>query len=97
MKSIHAAFLLVALFCGGLVAAAPPNIVFIFSDDHAYQAISAYGDSRKLIETPNIDRIGREGMRFDRCLVTNSICGPSRACILTGIYNHLNGFLNNTN
>src|SRR5207244_13136290 len=45
-----------------------PNIVFIFSDDHAYQAISAYGDARKLIETPNIDRISREGMRFNRCL-----------------------------
>ena len=46
-----------------------PNIVFIFSDDHAYQAISAYGEARKLIETPNIDRIAKEGMRFDRCLV----------------------------
>lgn len=75
----------------------PPNIVFIFSDDHAYQAISAYGDARKLIDTPNIDRIGKEGMRFDRCLVPNSICGPSRACVLTGKYNHLNGFVNNTN
>ncbi len=75
----------------------PPNIVFIFSDDHAYQAISAYGDPRKLLETPNIDRIGREGVRFNRCLVTNSICGPSRATILTGKYSHLNGFYNNTN
>lgn len=75
----------------------PPNIVFIFSDDHAYQAISAYGDARKLIATPNIDRIAKQGMRFDRCLVTNSICGPSRATILTGKYNHLNGFVNNTN
>jgi arylsulfatase A-like enzyme len=74
-----------------------PNIVFIFSDDHAYQAISAYGDSRKLIETPNIDRLGREGMRFDRCLVTNSICGPCRATVLTGTYNHINGFVNNSN
>ena len=74
-----------------------PNIVFIFSDDHAYQAISAYDDPRKLIETPNIDRIGREGMRFDRCLVPNSICGPSRATVLTGKYSHLNGFYNNTN
>jgi arylsulfatase A-like enzyme len=83
----------------GAGAAEPrrPNIVFIFSDDHAYQAISAYGDSRKLIDTPNIDRIGREGMRFDRCLVTNSICGPSRAAILTGKYSHKNGFYNNTN
>ncbi|MEQ1858744.1 MAG: sulfatase [Chthoniobacteraceae bacterium] len=74
-----------------------PNIVFIFSDDHAYQAISAYGDERKLIDTPNIDRLAKEGMRFDRCLVSNSICGPSRATILTGKYSHLNGFFNNSN
>ena len=74
-----------------------PNIVFIFSDDHAYQAISAYGDPRSSSRRPNIDRIGREGMRFDRCLVPNSICGPSRATVLTGKYSHLNGFYNNTN
>lgn len=72
-----------------------PNILFIFTDDHAYQAISAYNG--KLNQTPNLDRIAREGMRFDRCLVTNSICGPSRACILTGKYSHRNGFYNNTN
>ncbi|MFM8251216.1 MAG: sulfatase [Planctomycetota bacterium] len=77
--------------------AARPNIVFIFSDDHAYQAISAYGESRKLIDTPHIDRIAREGMRFDRCLVPNSICGPSRATVLTGKYSHQNGFYNNNN
>ena len=74
-----------------------PNIVFIFSDDHAYQAISAYGDPRRLIETPNLDRIAKEGMRLDRCLVTNSICGPSRATVLTGKYSHKNGFYNNSN
>src|SRR5258707_9848642 len=74
-----------------------PNIVFIFSDDHAYQAISAYNDPRKLIETPNIDRLAKEGMRFDRCVVPNSICGPSRATVLTGKYNHINGFVNNSN
>jgi arylsulfatase A-like enzyme len=74
-----------------------PNIVLIFSDDHAYQAISAYGDNRRLIETPHIDRIAKEGMRFDRCIVTNSICGPSRATVLTGKYSHSNGFYNNTN
>jgi arylsulfatase A-like enzyme len=74
-----------------------PNIVFIFSDDHGYQAISAYGDSRKLIDTPNIDRLAKEGMRFDRCLVPNSICGPSRASVLTGTYSHINGFYNNSN
>jgi arylsulfatase A-like enzyme len=80
-------------------AAAPrqPNIVFIFSDDHAYQAISAYGESRKLLETPNLDRIAKGGIRFDRCLVPNSICGPARATVLTGKYNHLNGFPNNSN
>jgi arylsulfatase A-like enzyme len=72
-----------------------PNIVFIFSDDHAYQAVSAYGNG--LNQTPNIDRLGKEGMRFDRCLVPNSICGPSRATVLTGKYSHLNGFYNNTN
>lgn len=73
-----------------------PNIVFIFSDDHAYQAISAYGDPRHLNETPNIDRLAKEGIRFDRCLVPNSICGPSRATVMTGKYSHLNGFFNNT-
>ena len=75
----------------------PPNILFIFSDDHAYQAISAYNDPRRLIETPHIDRLAREGMRFDRCIVPNSICGPSRASVLTGKYSHINGFYNNTN
>ena len=79
----------------GLAEAMPPHIVFIFSDDHAYQAISAYNDPRKLLVTPNIDRIAREGMRFDRCLVPNSICGPSRATVLTGKYSHRNGFYNN--
>lgn len=96
--------LLVGLGVSASLAAAPvageqrqPNIVFIFSDDHAYQAISAYQDPRQLIETPNIDRLAREGMRFDRCLVPNSICGPSRATVLTGKYSHKNGFYNNTN
>src|SRR3954453_19602523 len=70
-----------------------PNILFIISDDHAYQAISAYDSSRA--KPPNIDRIAREGMRFDRCYVTNSLCGPSRACILTGKYSHKNGFYDN--
>jgi arylsulfatase A-like enzyme len=74
-----------------------PNILFIMSDDHAWQAVSAYGDARKLIETPQIDRIAREGMRFDSCLVTNALCGPSRAATLTGTYSHINGFYNNTN
>jgi len=75
---------------------ARPNILFIMSDDHAYQAIGAYpGRLQPLNPTPQIDRIARAGMRFDRCLVTNSICGPSRAVLLTGKYSHLNGFMQN--
>ncbi len=74
-----------------------PNILFIFSDDLTCQALSCYGDDRRLLETPNIDSIARDGMLFKRCLVTNSICGPSRATILTGKYSHLNGFYNNAN
>jgi len=70
-----------------------PNIVFIMSDDHAYQAISAYND--KLIQTPNIDRIANEGMLFTNASVTNSICAPSRAVILTGKHSHLNGKIDN--
>tara|TARA_R110000850_G_scaffold23366_3_gene69117 strand:- start:1165 stop:2823 length:1659 start_codon:yes stop_codon:yes gene_type:complete len=73
-----------------------PNIVFVFSDDHATQAISAYGGRlAEVAPTPNLDRIAAEGMMFTRCLVTNSICGPSRATILTGKYSHLNGFFQN--
>ncbi len=71
----------------------PPNIVLIISDDHAYQAISAYGS--QLIQTPNLDRIGARGVRFDRAFVTNSICSPSRAVILTGKHSHMNGLRNN--
>jgi arylsulfatase A-like enzyme len=99
MNLRHLALTILAL-PHGLFAAdpkPPPNILFIFSDDHAFQAISAYGESRQLLETPQLDRIARDGMRFDRCLVTNSICGPSRATVLTGTYNHINGFVNNTN
>ena len=70
-----------------------PNIVFIMSDDHGYQAISAYG--HKLNETPNIDRIANEGMLFNNACVTNSICAPSRAVILTGKHSHINGKIDN--
>jgi len=70
-----------------------PNIIFIMADDHAYQAISAY--SNRLIETPNIDRIAKMGMRFTNATVTNSICAPSRATILTGKHSHLNGKIDN--
>ncbi len=74
-----------------LSSAAPPrpNILFIFSDDHAQHAISAYGS--KVNQTPNIDRLAREGARFKNSFVVNSICTPSRATLLTGQYSHLNG------
>ena len=66
-----------------------PNILFIMSDDHASHAISAYGS--RINETPNLDRIAEDGMRFDSVFCTNSICTPSRAAILAGTYNHVNG------
>ncbi len=69
--------------------ARPPNIIFIMSDDHAAHAISAYGS--RINQTPNLDRLAREGMRLDRCFAVNSICTPSRATVLTGKYSHLNG------
>ncbi|QHV96004.1 sulfatase family protein [Spirosoma endbachense] len=70
-----------------------PNIIIIFSDDHALQAISAYGSP--YIRTPNIDRIGREGAVFQNMFCTNSICAPSRATLLTGKYSHSNGHRDN--
>ncbi|MBN2711199.1 MAG: sulfatase [Planctomycetes bacterium] len=66
-----------------------PNILFIMSDDHAAHALSCYGS--RVNKTPNLDRIANEGIRFDNCFCTNSICEPSRAAILTGTYNHING------
>lgn len=73
----------------GAGAAARPNILFIFTDDHATQSIGAYGS--KINTTPNLDRLAGEGMLFRRALVSNAICAPSRAVILTGKYSHLNG------
>lgn len=70
-----------------------PNILFIMADDHAYQAISAY--SNRLINTPNIDKIAKGGMLFTNASVTNSICAPSRATILTGKHTHINGKIDN--
>src|SRR5512133_137470 len=70
-----------------------PNIIFIMSDDHAYQAISAYGSG--LNKTPNIDRIAKEGAIFTRACVTNSICAPSRAVMLTGKHSFINGKIDN--
>lgn len=89
-------FLLAALSIMPLVAADRPNIVFIFSDDHALSAISAYeGLYKDVAPTPNIDRIGKEGAMFRRSFCANSICGPSRASILTGKHSHKNGYLTN--
>jgi N-acetylglucosamine-6-sulfatase len=93
-------FLILAA-CSSLLAPASaierPNIIFMFSDDHACNAISAYpgGLFDKIAPTPNIDRIAKEGMLFENSFCANSICGPSRANILTGKHSHLNGFLDN--
>jgi len=81
--------LLQIFLCALCSAQSRPNILFIFSDDHATHAISAYGS--KINQTPHLDRIAKEGLRFDRCFVTNSICTPSRAVVLTGKYSHKNG------
>ncbi len=70
-----------------------PNVLFLFTDDHAAHAMSCYGS--KINQTPNLDRIAQGGMRFQNCFATNSLCGPSRAVIQTGKYSHLNGFLQN--
>ncbi|TWU17477.1 Arylsulfatase [Novipirellula galeiformis] len=93
MKSPVLATLFTLVVTTAAQAAPPPNILFIFTDDHCEQALSAYDPAR--ISTPNLDRIAKQGMRFNRCLVTNSICGPSRAVIQTGKYSHLNGFKTN--
>ena len=84
---------LVVIVSGLAQAAERPNILFIMADDHAERAISAYGSD--LIDTPNIDRIANEGIRFANSFVTNSICAPSRAVLLTGKYSHLNGLRDN--
>ncbi|NLX12886.1 MAG: sulfatase [Phycisphaerales bacterium] len=70
-----------------------PNILFVFTDDHASHAISAYGS--KINRTPNIDRLASEGMLFRNCFCTNSICAPSRAVVLTGKHSHVNGVIHN--
>lgn len=70
-----------------------PNIIFIMTDDHTTQAMSCYGGN--LVETPNMDRIASEGLRLDNCYATNALSGPSRACILTGKFGHVNGFVDN--
>ncbi|MEH6570540.1 MAG: sulfatase [Halioglobus sp.] len=86
-------FLLVAVTFPVNATEGRPNILFIMSDDHATRAVSAYGDA--IVETPNIDRIAANGVRFDRAYVGNALCGPSRATTLTGLHSHGNGFYSN--
>jgi arylsulfatase A-like enzyme len=92
IKKFFFLFLIIA-GCSENINNQKPNILFIMSDDHAYQAISAY--DQRLIKTPNIDRIAKEGMLFTNASVTNSICAPSRAVILTGKHSHINGKIDN--
>lgn len=77
----------------GAQRAARPNILFMMTDDQAQSALSAYGNT--ILSTPNMDRIGREGIRFDKAFVTNSLCAPSRASFLTGLYSHTHGVTTN--
>ena len=91
-KSIFKVFFLVILFSCNKKHS-QPNIVFIMSDDHAFQAVSAYGHN--LNNTPNIDRIAKEGAIFNKGFVTNSICAPSRAVMLTGKHSFVNGKVDN--
>ncbi len=92
-KKIAMVFFAVAMVTAAYNQQNKPNILVIFSDDHAQQAISAYGS--KLTQTPNIDRIAKEGVLFSNSFVTNSICAPSRAVLLTGKYSHMNGLRDN--
>ncbi len=90
------------LLSGAAAAAASdderPNILFVFSDDHAPHAIGAYGGWLESVNpTPEIDRLASQGMLFRNSFCTNSICGPSRAVILTGLHSHRNGFMMNGN
>ncbi len=88
-KFLCAAVFVLSVVCHTVLAAERPNIIFIFSDDHAQHAISAYGS--KVNQTPHLDRLAKDGARFVNSFVTNSICTPSRATLLTGQYSHLNG------
>ncbi len=83
------------LFCLGNCAIAQqrPNIIYIMSDDHDNDAISAY--NKQFISTPNIDKLAKEGMKFNKAFVGNSICSPARATLLTGQHSHKNGVKNN--
>lgn len=85
--------LIFLLLLSASTSAQQPNIIYIMSDDHDADAISAY--SKKLIQTPNIDRLAKEGIKFNNAFVGNSICGPARATLLTGQHSHKNGVIDN--
>src|SRR3546814_5569149 len=99
LRHLSVAALALPLLLAGAAQAKPaerPNIVYIMSDDHAYQAISAYGSVlSKLAPTPNIDRIAKNGAIFTNSFVGNSLCGPSRATLLTGRQSNAHGFTRN--
>jgi len=97
-RVLHLSFCSLLLLSGWAKAdQSRPNILFLFSDDHAVKAISAYGGPlAEVAPTPNIDRLAREGAVFLNSFCANSICGPSRATILTGKHSHKNGFMRNT-
>lgn len=93
MKGITSLLFMICLGMSAVIAQSKPNILIIISDDHAYQSISAYGSPYG--STPHIDRIANEGLLLHRAYVNNSLCGPSRASLLTGKYSHKNGFKEN--
>ncbi len=97
MKNRIVSCLVALLASSGLASTAPaddrPNIVFVYADDHAQHAVGAYGS--RINRTPNIDRLAEEGMRFTETFVANSICGPARATILSGLHSHRNGKMTN--
>ena len=98
MKPTYFALVILPALSTWAAAAERPNILFIFSDDHAPHAIGAYdGWLRSVNPTPNIDQLAAQGMLFEHSFCTNSICGPSRAVIMTGKHSHKNGFMNNGN
>ena len=95
MKHLLLTTIAVVLSTSSLVLGERPNIVFIMSDDHALEAIGAYGSwLKKYCPTPAIDQLAAEGIRFTNVCCNNSICSPSRASILTGQYSHKNGVPN---
>lgn len=97
MKLLSIFILSLVIFSSCTKTQEKPNIIWIFSDDHSYQTIGAYGGRlQSLNPTPNLDKLAADGMRFDKCYVENSICAPSRAALLTGKMSHLNGKYTNT-